>query len=435
MSNVRSVTANLYRVLAGAALGVFALALMVFIDGASVWPIFGQTSDDLVQQFVEKQVPHGAQTTYNLRQPQRDLYSADAEESGRYGQTTLVSPALSHAAQEVALFYRQTRRLAPSKVLSSFLNAGGAPYWGVHQTVLVTTLQGDGPIIEILNDALAQFQGRPHVGLGEVIVQEHPRLRIITLLLAKKTFDFHALKTNLSANQNARITGRLETGYTTPHILAMSPDGRIESIPVHTEAGGFEFSIQTSPGLWTVEVIATGPVGPIPLAQIELVVSTAPPNQIVYTWPRDEAAIKSPSAYLTKLVNQARAKAGLKRLERVRTLDWVAWQHSEDMRTHDYVGHFSPRTGMLTQRLDRVAYERATAGENVALNSTLADAHQGLMHSLGHRKNLLSGDYTELGIGVRRGPIGWYITQVFSGGGPRSRLGQTKHARLSFEAK
>ena len=129
---------------------------------------------------------------------------------------------------------------------------------------------------------------------------------------------------------------------------------------------------------------------------------------------------------MTDLINRSRRNNGLPTLKRVSALDKVARRHSVDMQTHRYVGHYSERTGTVTQRLNGIAYPRYTYGENVALNGSILDAHEGLMTSLGHRRNLLSPDYSELGLGMVKGQNGWYITQVFSSPGP-----QTTDAQLA----
>ena len=74
-----------------------------------------------------------------------------------------------------------------------------------------------------------------------------------------------------------------------------------------------------------------------------------------------------------------------------------ALAHSIDMHESGYVGHVSPNTGSVGDRLEAASYKGLTYGENVALNATITDAHEGLIRSLGHRRNLLSNQFTHLG--------------------------------------
>jgi uncharacterized protein YkwD len=55
------------------------------------------------------------------------------------------------------------------------------------------------------------------------------------------------------------------------------------------------------------------------------------------------------------------------------------------------------------------------AGENLALAPSAAAAHQGLMDSPSHRANILSADYTSVGIAAVRGPYGLMVAQEFKG--------------------
>jgi uncharacterized protein YkwD len=54
------------------------------------------------------------------------------------------------------------------------------------------------------------------------------------------------------------------------------------------------------------------------------------------------------------------------------------------------------------------------AGENLALAQTLHIAHNGLMHSPGHRANILNPVYKRVGIGIVEGGMhGLMISQEF----------------------
>lgn len=58
--------------------------------------------------------------------------------------------------------------------------------------------------------------------------------------------------------------------------------------------------------------------------------------------------------------------------------------------------------------------EFVKAGENIAGNQTVQKAHDSLMNSPGHRQNILSPDYTHIGIGIKKGSsYGNIFTQEF----------------------
>lgn len=115
------------------------------------------------------------------------------------------------------------------------------------------------------------------------------------------------------------------------------------------------------------------------------------------------------------LVNRERVQAGLKPLVMHAALTEVARQHSADMLARGYFSHYSPegKTAFDRLRAQRIAF--LIAGENLALAPTVTVAHTGLMHSLGHRANILRPQFGKVGIGILdAGRRGIMVTQKFS---------------------
>lgn len=126
---------------------------------------------------------------------------------------------------------------------------------------------------------------------------------------------------------------------------------------------------------------------------------------------------------LFRLMNQARAEAGLHAFARDTTLDEIARGHAEDMRDHDLVEHHSATTGTLANRLGAAGYATSGHGENVARHTSIRGAHHALLDSPGHRRNLLEPGFTTVGVGVAatttNGVRMWFVTQVFTRPVPR----------------
>lgn len=119
---------------------------------------------------------------------------------------------------------------------------------------------------------------------------------------------------------------------------------------------------------------------------------------------------------MVNLVNQERAKAGLKPLAVDMRLVSLARQKSQDMITNNYFSHQSPTYGSPFDMMRKAGVTYRTAGENLAGASTVQQAHSGLMNSSGHRANILNASYTHIGIGViRGGRYGAMWTQMFVG--------------------
>lgn len=118
---------------------------------------------------------------------------------------------------------------------------------------------------------------------------------------------------------------------------------------------------------------------------------------------------------LFRLVNRERRERGLGELTWSDRLAEVGRAHSHDMWQRQFFAHVNPSGQTPFDRLDAVGIHYRAAGENLALAPTTPIAHQGLMDSPGHRANILSPDYGQLGIGsVRNGLYGVMYTQLFT---------------------
>lgn len=113
-------------------------------------------------------------------------------------------------------------------------------------------------------------------------------------------------------------------------------------------------------------------------------------------------------------VNAERIKAGLNTVKADPELTDVARKHSVDMFQQGYFSHVSPNGMGPFDRMRSDGVQFTNAGENIALAPTLDIAHSGLMHSPGHRANILRPEFGRLGIGiVDGGKYGLMISQEF----------------------
>jgi uncharacterized protein YkwD len=114
------------------------------------------------------------------------------------------------------------------------------------------------------------------------------------------------------------------------------------------------------------------------------------------------------------LVNQERTKRGLQPVKADAELTRVARAHSADMLRRGYFSHETPEGLNPFDRMKKGQVRFLTAGENIAITQTLQMAHTGLMHSPGHRANILNPAFGRLGIGILDGGIyGIMVTQDF----------------------
>lgn len=120
---------------------------------------------------------------------------------------------------------------------------------------------------------------------------------------------------------------------------------------------------------------------------------------------------------VVRLVNVERSKKGLKELSFNTKLSNVATLKSQDMINKNYFSHTSPTYGSPFDMMKQFNISYRAAGENIAKGQrTPAEVVNAWMNSQGHRENILSPNFTEIGIGVAKSPNGTlYWTQMFIG--------------------
>lgn len=105
-----------------------------------------------------------------------------------------------------------------------------------------------------------------------------------------------------------------------------------------------------------------------------------------------------------KLVNAERQKAGLSPLKLSSKLTDIANVKAKDMAVKGYFSHESPTYGSPFDMLKQFGVSYSAAGENIAAGQkTAEEVMNSWMNSSGHKANILSKNYTELGVGFYRG--------------------------------
>lgn len=117
-------------------------------------------------------------------------------------------------------------------------------------------------------------------------------------------------------------------------------------------------------------------------------------------------------------LNRDRAKKGLPPLAYDDKLADCARAHSLDMHERGFFSHDSPRTGSLSDRLDRAGLLVAAARENLGEGETVDATQDALLRSPGHHANIMAKDVTHVGIGIIEigsgGSERLLVTQVFA---------------------
>lgn len=118
---------------------------------------------------------------------------------------------------------------------------------------------------------------------------------------------------------------------------------------------------------------------------------------------------------VVRLVNIERSKIGLQTLKINWQLSRVARYKSQDMATKGYFSHTSPTYGSPFKMMESFGIKFSAAGENIAMGQrTPAEVMNGWMNSPGHKANILSASYWEIGVGLAKSSNGTlYWTQEF----------------------
>jgi uncharacterized protein YkwD len=112
----------------------------------------------------------------------------------------------------------------------------------------------------------------------------------------------------------------------------------------------------------------------------------------------------------------------------------VARVHSRNMLEQGFFDHVDPEGRTLSTRINEAGIPWRAAGENIAIDGTVLGAEAAFMNEprfqRNHRSNILNANYTDVGIGIVRGPDGsLYVTQDFVAIPPRPAPGTPESGR------
>ncbi|HIA02010.1 MAG TPA: hypothetical protein EYN66_08885 [Myxococcales bacterium] len=339
--------------------------------------------------------------------------------------TAIYDNNLGHAARELAYQHSIMDGLVPAQVVDFLLRSAGAIDKSVTQAFMSTTGSGIEAIRKRLQTMLVGLNDSEivRIGVGEVYVPGPRPKHFIAVLMSRRRLEISPTPRWVQMGARWQMTGVLPRGFEKPSALLLGPEGGL--VPLDLTHDGRRFAVIVNefqtPGEMHVSVSAEGPFGPQPLIQLPVQVGAMPPNSLTIHLPPDETHIQSNQAAETlafKLLNLDRAHFELPILILDPELSSVARRHSMDMRDNNFFGHISLNSGGPGDRLANAEYRASTYAENVAMGGSLHGAEQGLLKSLGHRKNILNAAFTHVGIGVAgkrdNGRMQWFLTQMFS---------------------
>ena len=129
------------------------------------------------------------------------------------------------------------------------------------------------------------------------------------------------------------------------------------------------------------------------------------------------STVNSMEKQVASLTNSERKAKGLSALTLDNQLSKLARIKAEDMAKKGYFSHTSPTYGSAFDMMNKYGVSYRTAGENIAKGQKTAESvMNGWMNSSGHRANILSSAYTNIGVGYAKDSRGnTYWVQIFKG--------------------
>ena len=343
---------------------------------------------------------HGEATL--LSPEERALWTRIRARFTAHGQTVTLDNALGTVAREYGLEALRARRRPPAELVDFLLAHAGIsePHPLVfHAAFPAEEAEGFTERFAAKIERLAQ-RGATHLGLSAARVGT--RVGFTAAVLHRAT-SLAPIPRHASPGAVLPVQGELEAPYASPTLLVTTPLGDVHRAPLRLEGRRFEGRVELSrgPGTYTVEVLAQGPLGPTVVSLFPVECGRPPP--VFVRLPASEPGPADPAVAerrLLQLINEERHRQGLSPLSVNPRLVALARKHSRDMLDNGFVGHRSPRTGTLSDRLRKAGVTAEISLENIARNDTIGGAHRGLMQSPGHRRNILDPRVREVGVGV-----------------------------------
>lgn len=358
-----------------------------------------------------------------------EIVASVASELGRAqpsGSLVLHDRHLSAAAREVAYQTGVLGFVPPEAVMSFILHSSGTP----DMTALHFSAHTNSDDMDLVRDSVRQAlqdgprgSGPLRVGIGEVSTPGGTYTRHISVLVTRRAYELEPAPRRVERKGEWVLRGTLPRGYRDAAASVLHPDGRMGEAEMTVDDRRFELRAMAGDidGTMYVSITGTDEQGPGKLLQLSVEVGQGPRSRLQVFVPECQsefASMDDAEEYLCSLIHQDRAQFGLGLLIADPRLSAMARGHSQDMRDSQFFGHLSPSTGLVGDRLARAGYRTTAYAENVARNDCLDEAQSSLMMSVGHRRNILSPDFTHVGVGLasrRQGDeVEWFVTQVFA---------------------
>ncbi|MBT4917242.1 hypothetical protein HON58_02270 [Candidatus Peregrinibacteria bacterium] len=234
----------------------------------------------------------------------------------------------------------------------------------------------------------------------------------------------------LSSSQKISFSGTLNID-TKSSAYVIKPDGFVEEIDLSTsspmgsyysnetilDGGSFNFFYDpTSNGRHIVEIVDKNG---LPIVNHPIYIGGGIPLIPDYfdlnkrSFYKGSVNLSSAREELLELINESREDHGLSTVDTDNSLNDLAQAHSNDMVENDYFSHFNLEGETPSDRRIEAGIT-TNVSENIAQDTSIEFAHEGLMRSATHRSNILNDDWEKVGIGISKNDGYLIVTEEFS---------------------
>ena len=255
-------------------------------------------------------------------------------------------------------------------------------------------------------------QGVTHYGLA---VHEDT----MAVVFSRRLFTLEALPERPRSGQNMTLKGVLHAGLSQVSALVGRPDELVSPAAVRQRGQRvwIEVPLRAGPGTYLVEVIAQGTRGPEVVAMVPIHSEGAERGPNTPCIETERAAGVAPEEHVITLVNRDRQRLGLPTLRSSETLSASASRHAGQMAQRGIAAHVLPGGASPVARARAFDVETERFHENVAMASSLGQAHADLWASPSHRRALLDPSVNRIGVGVHTiqtdgGPIHFVVQHL-----------------------
>ena len=344
-------------------------------------------------------IPSGTMTTYKWSSSEPSVVSVD--KNGKITPLTAGSAIITASTHNgLSASCKVTVRNAPSTVT---LNRSQATI-GVGDSYQLTASIPSGTMTTYKwsssNSSVASVDKNGKItpkktGTATVTVKTHNGVSAsckVTVRNAPNSVKLNTLSVTKKAGKTYKLTASIPTGTTTtykwsssnPSVASVDKNGVVTAI----KAGTADITVKTHNGKKAI-------------CRVTVI------NKL-------SGNISEYEKRVAELVNEIRLDYGLAPLTLNKELSNIAHIKTDDMKTNNYCEHVSPTYGSPSEMIDDFDLNYSAMGENIAYGYTTPEAVvNAWMNSPGHRANILTPYFTQIGVGYTSGVNYW--AQMFIG--------------------